>query len=255
MTSFDPMTMTIIAAALGLGGLLKGATGAGTPIVAVPVIAAFFDVRLAVAVLCLPNLCTNLAQMRRYGGARLEGRFTPSFVAAGALGALAGTVLLTSMPGRMLLLLVNAAIIAYIALRLLHPDFRLARRAAGRLAFPVGLIAGILQGAAGISAPVSLSFLNAMRLRRESFIFTISTFFAAMSAVQIPALYVAGLLTPQILLLSLVALVPLFAAIPVGAWLARSLSPDGFDKLTLLLLCGLALRLTHDALSGPSGAD
>ena len=41
---------------LGLGGILKGATGAGAPLVAVPALALLFDVPTAIAIFSLPNL-------------------------------------------------------------------------------------------------------------------------------------------------------------------------------------------------------
>ena len=54
--AFDPITIFAILAAFALGGTLKGATGAGAPIMTIPVIAAFYDVRIAVIIMVLPNL-------------------------------------------------------------------------------------------------------------------------------------------------------------------------------------------------------
>ena len=244
----DLYSALIVGVALAFGGLLKGATGAGTPVIAVPVIAAFFDVRLAVAVLSLPNLCTNLWQMHTYRHHRLDPGWTARFIIAGAIGAVAGTYLLAVVHERVLVFVLAVIITCYILLRLLRPQLKVSESVGRRLAAPVGLIGGLLQGAAGISAPVSVSYLNAMRLDRPVFIFTISCFFAAMSVVQLPALGVAGLLSPQLLLVSLLALVPLLLAIPVGSLAARWLSPRGFDILILLLLSGLAVRLFASAL-------
>ena len=42
----DPLSLLAIALTVAMGGILKGATGAGAPIIAVPVIAAFYDVRV-----------------------------------------------------------------------------------------------------------------------------------------------------------------------------------------------------------------
>ena len=39
--TFDPITIFAILVAFALGGTLKGATGAGAPIITIPVIAAF----------------------------------------------------------------------------------------------------------------------------------------------------------------------------------------------------------------------
>ena len=47
---------------LGLGGVLKGATGAGAPLIAVPALAVLFDVPTAIAIFSLPNFFSNAWQ-------------------------------------------------------------------------------------------------------------------------------------------------------------------------------------------------
>lgn len=109
----------------------------------------------------------------------------------------------------------------------------------------VSLIGGILQGAIGVSAPAVVTFLNAMKLPRPAFIFTISIFFASMAAVQIPVQMYYGLLTADIATLGLLAFVPLFAALPVGDWIGKRMSPKVFDALILTFLTLLAIRLIY----------
>ena len=64
--TFDPITIFAILAAFALGGTLKGATGAGAPIITIPVIAAFYDVRIAVIIMVIPNLLTNISQIYQF---------------------------------------------------------------------------------------------------------------------------------------------------------------------------------------------
>ena len=101
-----------------------------------------------------------------------------------------------------------------------------------------------------MSAPVSLSFLNAIKLERPQFIVTISVFFFAMALVQIPLLTVLGILTGERFLLSCLALIPLMVAMPLGAWLARRIAANAFDRVILGLLLILSLRLIWQALAG-----
>ena len=53
----------IIIASFILAGVLKGATGAGAPIITIPVISAFYDVRLAVVLMVVPNFLSNIQQL------------------------------------------------------------------------------------------------------------------------------------------------------------------------------------------------
>jgi len=240
---YDPATFAVIFAALALGGTLKGATGAGAPVVAIPVMAAFYDVRFAVVMMAVPGLVMNIMQLRRYHTAHLPDRFALKYAICGGTGTFIGTIILATLPVEALTLIIAGAVVAYILLRIARPGFRVPWDAALRLVWPVGLVSGVLQGSAGLSAPVSVSFLNALRIPREAFIVTISSLFAGMSLVQVPALVGFGLLTWDRFLLSLAALIPLLGFMPVGNWLARRMPPVAFDRLVLVLLTLLAVRL------------
>lgn len=245
----DVTTIIIAAAAFALGGLLKGATGAGAPVVGVPVLAVLVDVRFAVAVFATPNLLTNLWQGWRFRGDQGGRAFVWKFAFAGVAGAAVGTLLLAWLSPDLLMGVVAAIVLAYVIFRLLRPDWSLPRDLADRLALPVGFLGGAMQGAGGISAPVSVTYLNAIGLSRPEFIATISVFFAAMSVVQVPMLAVLGILTPEAFVASLLALVPLFAFMPVGDWLARRVSKDLFDRMILLLLTAIAFKLIWNAVT------
>lgn len=245
----DYANIALAAAGLAAGGILKGAIGAGSPIIAVPILALLYDVPLAVAIFTMPNLLSNLWQGWAYRAHQIAPRFVWTFAGAGALGAGVGSVLLAALDGEILLAVVATAVFVYIGIRLARPGWTLGRETAGRLAGGAGFIGGVMQGAGGISAPVSVTFLNAMRLERPEFIATISVFFAAMSVVQIPALWSLGILTPERAALSFAAAIPLFGAMPLGAWLARHVSRETFDRIILWLLAAIALRLLYGALA------
>ena len=238
----------VVAACLAAGGILKGATGAGAPVLAVPAMAAIFDVKFAVVVMVVPNLMTNLWQGWRFRNSRPRGTLVWSFAVAGAVGVTLGTVILAALPQEALSLVVACSVLGYVAFRFARPDWRIPLALGKKLSAPAGVVAGMLQGASGISAPVSISFLNALALERPAFIATISIFFAVMSATQIPALATLGILTAHSLLFSLAALVPLLAFMPVGSKLAERLSPRIFDRIILILLAGLSAKLFYDAI-------
>jgi uncharacterized membrane protein YfcA len=236
------------AAALAAGGVLKGATGAGSPIIGVPLLAMLYDVPTAVAIFTLPNLLSNIWQSWGYREYRAQPRLTWGFAIAGAVGAGIGSLLLVTLSPDMLIIAVSAAVFLYIGFRLARPGWSLDMRLAEMLAVPAGLVGGILQGAAGVSAPVSITFLNATRMGRQAFIATISIFFLGMTLVQIPLLAAWGVLTPSRAALSFAAIVPLLAAMPLGAWLAQRISREAFDRLILALLAVIAARLAAGVL-------
>ncbi len=244
----DPGSLFLAFLAILLGGVLKGATGAGSPVVAVPILSLLYSVPYAVTVFVLPNLLTNLWQGWQYRKSVSRPRFVATFALTGGLGAIGGSYMLAYLPAEILMLVVALVVLAYIAFRLARPDWRLSFDWGHRLAAPLGVVGGMMQGAGGISAPVSVTFLNALRLKRAEFIATISVFFAMMATVQVPTLWYLGLLGAQEFVQSLVATAVLFLGMPAGEWLARRFSERTFDRAMLILLAVIAVRLIWAAL-------
>ncbi|MBR2514411.1 MAG: sulfite exporter TauE/SafE family protein [Halomonas sp.] len=234
--------LTLLAA-----GVIKGAIGSGVPVIVIPVLTMLYDVKLAIAVLVAPNLFSNALQVWQYRRHLLPLRFLAAFSIAGGLGIIIGTWGLVVLSPTLLSLGVAGAIVMYLAIKLARRKMVMPFSLARRIVLPVGLLAGVLQGAAGMSAPASVTFLNAMRLERQVFIGSISVFFVAITCVQIPALLSAGILTLERSLYSLAALLVILVAMPLGAQLGKRLPHHLFDNLIMLLLAGIALKIIVDA--------
>lgn len=238
--------VVVVALCLAAGGVLKGATGAGAPLLAVPALAAFFDVRFAIVVMLVPNLTTNAWQGFRYRRNLPDRTFTIPLLAGGMFGIVGGTLALKNLQSSLLSIVMAAAVLGYVALRLARPHWRLEMAQAKWLALPAGAVAGALQGAAGLSAPVSITFLNAMQMGRERFIAAISAMFFTFTAVQIVAIWLSDLLGPRDLWYSLLALLPISLAMPAGAWIGRRVSARTLDRIVLAMLCMIAAKLVID---------
>jgi uncharacterized membrane protein YfcA len=241
----DPLIIIAILVAFSLGGILKGATGAGAPIITIPVIAAFYDVRIAVIIMVIPNLLTNIGQLYQFRKTILPKFFTLSFAIGGGIGAFLGTILLANLSIKILTLSVAFIVIVYILLKLLVPSWKLTYEKAKKLVFLMGSLGGILQGTAGLSAPISITFLNSMKLERNQFIPTISVYFGVMSIFQMPTLYYYNFLNLEIILVSCISTLVLLSFMPIGSWIAKSVSKESFDKITLILLGFIAFRIIY----------
>ena len=241
----DPLIITAILVAFSLGGILKGATGAGAPIITIPVIAAFYDVRIAVIIMVVPNLLTNIGQLYQFRKTILPKFFTSSFALGGGIGAFLGTILLVNLSIKILTLSVAFIVIIYILLKLIVPSWKLTYKKAEKLVFLMGTGGGILQGTAGLSAPISITFLNSMKLERNQFIPTISVYFGVMSIFQMPTLYYYDFLNLEIIIVSFISTLVLLLFMPFGSWIAKSVSKESFDKITLILLGFIAFRIIY----------
>ena len=234
--------LTLVAA-----GIVKGAIGSGVPVLVVPVLTMLYDVKLAIAVLIAPNLFSNVLQVWQYRHHLLPLRFLAAFSLSGGLGIVLGTWGLVVLSPTLLSLGVATAIVLYLVVKLANRQVILPFTTAKRVVMPVGLLAGVLQGAAGMSAPASVTFLNAMQLERQVFIGSISVFFVAITCVQIPALLSTEILTLERAYYSFIALFIILAAMPIGARLGKRLPHRWFDNLIMLLLASIAVKIIVDA--------
>jgi uncharacterized protein len=242
----NSMSFAVLFVAFALGGVIKGATGAGAPVIAIPVMALFFDVQLAVILMAIPNLISNSVQIVHYRNENFSKVLVGRFAAFGALGCSLGTVILAFSPPNLLEVIVAVSTVSYIALRIMNPKLELKEKISQKLSIPIGFAGGVIQGASGISAPIALSFLTAMKLKREVFIFTISCFFGGMALVQIGALSVFGLLKWPLILLSIMALIPQIMFMPVGNLITKNMQKTTFDKVILALLSILCFKLIYN---------
>ena len=243
MAFTDSQTLIIVGLAFALGGILKGATGVGAPLVAVPLMTSFYDVRLAVAVFVMPNLITNLIQGFMYLHAINNRLFLLLLCFSAGFGALVGSLTLQQTSSSILEKLMGVVVLIYIAFRILKRDWKLSRIIAFKLAFPVGFLAGFLQGTLGISSPATFTFLNAIKFERPEFISIVSLFFVSMSVIQLPTLIYLGLMEIEHFILGCLAVIPLLSGMPLGALLLRNASVKLFDKVILIVLGVVAVRL------------
>jgi hypothetical protein len=234
----DPVVFLTITVALACGALVKGATGMGLPLVALPFLVAVFGLQHSVGILLIPILVTNAWQLYRFRGSRVDPgtRFLPPFLVGGAVGVALGTWLLVVAPERYLLIGLGVLLLGYVALRLLRPSWLIGDRTARAAAVPAGAGAGLLQGATGISVPIGVTFIHAMKLGRDAHVYAVSAMFLLFAVVQLLALAASGVMQPIWYLHGVFALVPVGLFMPVGQWLGGKLSTVAFDRMILIFL-------------------
>ena len=144
----------------------------------------------------------------------------------------------------------SSLIFLFLLFRLQKPKWQISGNATKLLVIPCGFLGGTLQGAAGLSAPVSVTFLNLIKLERESFIAIISIYFVSMSVVQIPILYRIKFLDMRVFFYGAVALPIVFVGMAIGGFAAQQLNSKIFEKIIQGILFIMALSLTYRAISG-----
>lgn len=242
--------LAIIVAAIALGSLIKGITGAGLPQIAIPVMAIFLGVERSVVVMAIPGIAANGWLLWTYRGHLRETRDLPVLVGTGIFGAVGGTYLLKSLDPRILSGVLAAIIVGYVMVRTLRPTLELRPETTRLLSPPIGLGAGILQGATGISGPLLTTYLHSYRLDPPVYVVSLVTLFQIFGITQVAALVGLGLFTPSRVAEGMLALVPMVLFLLLGSRFARSMSTRSFNLWIYALLVGSAGKLAHGAIFG-----
>jgi uncharacterized protein len=244
----SPWAIAALTAVFVLGGVVKGVTGVGLPLVLVPLTALFLDMPVTVALLTVPMVATNVTQAMEGGGTLPAIRRLLPILGFVVIGLLIGVHLLLSIDRRRLSLILGISFLALAAMLLLMPRVRIGDRAA-RLAGPVvGLAAGVLGGMSAMFGPPMIAYLVGRGTNPDSFVKQMAIFAFTASLAMLLALGGSGTMSAADVAVSAVAIVPIQAGMPLGRWLRRRTRPQWFRIAVLAVLALGGLDMLRRAL-------
>lgn len=224
-----------------LGYVVFGATGFGSAIVAVPLLAHALPLTVSVPLMSSLDLfaATSTALRNRAHVAWPEFR---TLAPAAVVGIALGATLLLRLPARPALLALGVFVTLY-GTYVLSGARRL-RRAPGWLAWPIGIAGGVFSALFGTGGPVYIVFLSA-RIQDKSVLRATASLMVTLSVWLRIALFIAtGVLLHAPLLLLIGALLPvMIAGLYLGQRLHQRLSSAGVLRLiaALLVINGVTL--------------
>lgn len=236
-------SLVVIVLALALGALVKGLSGIGLPLVAVPVMAGFIGVERAVVIMIIPGFFVQSWLVWAY---RHELPALPSLwqmLAAAVAGVAAGSWVLAAVSERWLVLVMALWVGIYLASLALGIDpWARLRQAKGGGPLVI-CAAGAVQGATGISGPLVASYMHALRLQKGAYILCANIIFQVFMLAQFVSLSVLGLMTWPRIQEGLLACLPVAVVLPVAIRLSRLISQKLFGRLVVGLLVVMEIRL------------
>jgi hypothetical protein len=240
--------LLVVFLASALGAFIKGVTGMGYPVVAVPLISLAVGVEDAVVLVALPNFAANSFLCWEARDARGEARDLPRLLVFGVIGAVAGTLVLVDAPEEPLQIALALTVVAFVVLALRHAELLIAPETSHRWSPAVGLLAGLFQGAIGASGPVVGTWLHGYRLSPRGYVFSVTTIFGVTGLAQIVVLLAQGAFTATLLGAAVVAGAAVLIATPLGLRLRGRLARTGFERAVLVALLISAAALLVDVL-------
>lgn len=235
--------MAAMAAILLVAYFIRGITGFGSGLVAVPLLALFLPLQFVVPLVLLLDFTASLL----IGGLhfkRVQWGEIGVLIPFGIIGVVLGTSLLVNLPPEPMLVALAAFVFAFAVRSMLnlHGDQPVSRG----WAVPASLTGGTVGGLFGTGGPPYVIYLS-HRIRDKSELrATLSALFFTEGLTRIASFLVAGLLvTPRVWVAYIVALPLVLGALYLGGHVHVSLSREQMTRLVgvLLLVSSASLLL------------
>lgn len=203
----------------------------------------FVDVKTAVVILILPNIVMDGIQAARRGDVLVTVRRLWLLIAAGAVGIVLGTRLLTFLPSRTATLILGAFVVAFVLLNATRFSPRVAPSWEPWLSAPVGLLAGVVGGVTNVPGTPLVIYFYALGMAKHEFVRSVAFTFLMYKVVQLGAVVYYGLLTWRILGGSVALTGMALVAFAVGLRVQDRLAQATFNRAVLAFLALLGLWL------------
>jgi uncharacterized membrane protein YfcA len=242
----EPVSITaVIVCSLIVAGLLKGVIGVGMPIIALPLLSLFIDVKSAAMLLSMPLILSNVPQALEGGqtGRRLM-QLVPVFLGM-IPGLFLGVRVLLAVDANVAKVIAGLVLIGVGGLTLLAPKPELQSRLVLPAGIMFGFFGGILGGIAAMAGPLVFIFLLAKGLRGQAFTKEASLYLVISSGLLAILLATSRQFSWLDVLVSMAAMVPVVLGMYVGQHMRDKIAPETFEKLVLLAVVAAGAELVR----------
>jgi len=240
LSAFD---LAGIAVALLLGGMAKGITGIGVPLIAMPILSQFLPIRHAVLLLSMPIILGNIPQALEGGQVLATARKIAAPIAGTVIGNIVGVAILLSLNPGHAQAASGALLIVAAALMLAAPKLNLPDAWQKPVGFALGFGAALMESIASVPGPLLATYLISSGATGRVFTKQIAIILVVSIVTLITTFSGAAHASGADLAISAAASLPAIA----GMWLVRPLrdkmSPRLFRRVVLLFVLVAASQM------------
>lgn len=233
--------------ALFLGGMVKGTVGLGMKIVVLGLLATIIELPVAIAIIILPAVTTNIWQV--FGGPPLREtlRRTWSLFLMVCVGIWSGTEILAASNPAHLAAALGVLLVVYAAYALFTPRIPSPGRHERWMSPVIGGLTGVFGGMTGSDVIPGVPYMQSLGLGRDMLIQAMGILFLLGSSMIAVAFAYRGLLTAEIGVASALGSLPTLGGYYFGAKIRSRIPEAQFRKLLLaaLFLLGIYIVATN----------
>jgi uncharacterized membrane protein YfcA len=246
---FDqPNTIAAVAFSLIVAGLLKGIIGVGMPVVALPLLSLFIDIKSAAMLLSMPLIFSNLPQALE-GGKTGRSLMQLLPVILGMIpGLFLGVQVLLRTDANLAEIIAGLVIMGVGGVTLLTPKLQLQSRLILPAGITFGFFGGILGGIAAMAGPLVFIFLLAKGLRGRAFTKEASLYLVVSAGLLAILLTASPQFSWLDVSLSAAAMLPVALGMYAGQHMRDRIAPETFKSLVLIAVIAAGAELLRHGL-------
>lgn len=237
--NFDSVLILTVAT-LALAGFVQSVTGFGFGLVAMPLLPLLLPFKEAYSVIIIPNLvvcAVNFVANRRH----FRWRQGLGLLIGSCLAVPVGFYTMLNMKTGWLMLGLGILICVFAASELLMSKTR-PLKLPEKAGWPMGLASGALSGAFNMGGPPAVAYVYSQSWAKEHIVALLQIVFGASSIVRLGLMQGAGMITGRLLWISLLAILPLLAAIYAGNRVLRWIQREHLRFVVFLFLLAIGLK-------------
>ena len=242
------MAILLLIFASFVGSSLKAVGGFGFATLATPVIAYFWDVPTAIAVISIPTLLLSFLNAWR----SREGRHIPItpfylFLVATLIGMGVGFTVLLGTDPHLMKILLGLFLIIQTIWQIVAKKNNIAPKNSRPRSLFIGFLAGIMLATVNMPSHMIASYLSGLNISKHSYLFLLSGFQVLLRTLAIILLFFAGTYTTNTVGLIVAVTIPVLLGYVMGALIFRRLSDRLFFQIisAILIIMGSLLIIQN----------
>jgi uncharacterized protein len=233
MSEFQPAAWLVFLLAGAVivlaAGIVKGAMGVGMGMLAVPMLSLFVPPAQAIGLMVVPVLWSNVVQTIERGSPIYSVKRFRWLIVSQLLSVVLTVRLTSSLSADQMNVMFACAILVSVLLMATRPNVRIAPRHETAASVLAGITAGVMGGVSSLTSPVLITYLMALNLKREEFMYSAMVWYGRFGAFE--------------LLVSCATVLPMLLGLALGKKIRYRLSETRFRALLLAFLTVLATVL------------
>ena len=248
MTGFDTDIIILLTGIFFLGGLVKGTTGMGLPLITVALGTMILPVKAVFGISIIPILLTNVWQVRSGQGASIVlKRFWPMVVTM-FVGLVVGAQLVTVLDGNILLAIIGVVIVVFTILGLVHSKAQISKRLELPFSIIADGVAGVSGGLSTVWGPPITMFLMMTDIKKDDYIGAVGVIWFLGAVPLVVLFYLNGIIHSGNVGYSIAGCVPAMAGMWCGQHVRKKIDQETFRKVLLITLLVIGINLIRRAI-------